>query len=527
VTGAGSDWTSGVLYVGYMGSGTLTVEKGGHVGSGEIFVDIFAGYYGGRGSLTVRDGGTVTTHSLSAAPADLFGNGTIVANGAVLDADLVFDGVHGLVQSLDFGTGGKLNLNVDGTGSLGAGYKGTGKLRIAGGVSAGSIYEYLGELPNATGFATVSGAGSTWTSTWFFLRSGALRAEAGGKVVSRGAFQVAYGGGVGVATVTGSGSELTATNDSVYVGGSVHDGAGSGTLTVADGGHVSAWGLTLNSRSSLKVHVSGDNMIVLGNVSTAGSVANNGTVSFYADSFLPAQAYTPISDLKGRAMTWTGTGFSASCGGVWDGNLRKFTVSAATELAAGAEADVSNYQRLLFTGAGNQKLGASFGVVQSGTHFAADLMSEDELAALAAADGLAGQVLTGWDFDTHFGHHCRQRGHALVRHRHWRERSTGVAAARRHVVAIHAGPDDVRRGRPPELHRGRFQRLRCRAGARAGSGCDAARWRIGDPAAQEMTGMPLRHFFAAFASTFAHVSLSVTARLKTSAPGLESLSAQK
>jgi hypothetical protein len=48
----------------------------------------------GIGKLTVENGGFVAVQALYASLNDLFGNGTITANGTVLDSDLVFDGTH-------------------------------------------------------------------------------------------------------------------------------------------------------------------------------------------------------------------------------------------------------------------------------------------------------------------------------------------------------------------------------------------------------------------------------------------------
>ena len=119
VTGAGSKWTNSFeLIVGYNGSGTLTIEAGGEVSNTSATLatipvpsvrprspaagskwtnseNLYVGY-DGSGTLTVNDGGTVVVgKTLYASLDDLLGNGTISANGGVLDADLVFDAAHG------------------------------------------------------------------------------------------------------------------------------------------------------------------------------------------------------------------------------------------------------------------------------------------------------------------------------------------------------------------------------------------------------------------------------------------------
>ena len=220
VTGADSTWTNGGLYVGYKGAGTLTVT----------------------------DGGLVTAEALCASLSDLFGDGTIVAHGAVLDADLAFDSTGGLTPALAFGTGGTLNLNVDGSQPLGVGYKGTGTLHIADGLSVPSTYGTLGDQPGSTGTATVTGDGSTWANSgpvyvadWC---TAALNVEAGGEVSNTSGFLGFRSSSAGTARVTGEGSRWTNAG-ALYVGY-----YGAGTLTVDDGGEVSSASGYLGFRSS-------------------------------------------------------------------------------------------------------------------------------------------------------------------------------------------------------------------------------------------------------------------------------------
>jgi fibronectin-binding autotransporter adhesin len=218
VTGAGSKWTnSGRLYVGYSGSGTLTVA----------------------------DGGAVTAGTIYASLSNLSGNGTITVKGAVLDTDLVFDGNHGLQQTLAFGTGGTLNLTLDGSGALGAGYKGAGSLRIADGVAVASSSGYLGYYPGSTGTATVTGTGSKWTNSGFlYVLSGIaiLNIEAGGLVSNTNGYLSNYSGST-TATVTGTGSKWINSGD-LYVGNH-----GSAILNIQAGGQVTAKTLTLANNS--------------------------------------------------------------------------------------------------------------------------------------------------------------------------------------------------------------------------------------------------------------------------------------
>ncbi len=578
VTGPGSTWTnSGTFYVGRYGNATFNIEAGGQVsntdgylgywgtsiytaavtGSGSTWTNSGSLYvsYSGMGTLTVADGGLVTAGTLYAPLSDLSGDGTItVTKGAVLDTDLVFDGTHGATQALSFGTGGKLNLTVTTTGDLGAGFRESGTLRIAEGVKVASAGGYLGydfrsagtatvtgnasawsnsgylyvgrygdgtlnieeggQVSNtkgyigynsaSTGTATVTGDGSKWTNSGILYvggdgsgtRSGTLNILAGGQVSStsghvgiylsstgtatvkgagstwinsselrvggygKGTLNIESGGQVsntsgyldgdyasGTATVTGAGSKWTnsgslsvgydssgtmniekggeVTSTSGYVGNRFDStgtatvtGAGSkwtdsgelyvgyngtGRLAVADGGKVAAKSVSVNSKSAARLHVSGSDMLVLGNDAIAGSIANSGTVNFYADAFLAAKVYTPISDCKGRAMTWSGTGSYKAYGGTWDTTAKTFTVAAATELKAGDSDTLSTGERLLFTDPGSGKrVGASFGSITGSPKFSAAMMSQDELDDLTKMPGFEGKVLSGWDFDTDF-----------------------------------------------------------------------------------------------------------------------------
>ena len=182
VTGAGSTWTNYDLYAGYSGRGTLTVTDGGMVTAKN---NLYVGY-SGSGTLTVANGGVVTVKSgLFASLNSLFGNGTISTKGAVLDGDLIFDANHGLQQMIPFGTGGAFNLNQNAGGSLGAGYKGNGMLRIADGITVPSYYGYLGYNQGSTGTATVSGTGSNWNNSSKlyvgYSGCGILNIQAGGQ----------------------------------------------------------------------------------------------------------------------------------------------------------------------------------------------------------------------------------------------------------------------------------------------------------------------------------------------------------
>jgi fibronectin-binding autotransporter adhesin len=517
---------SGDLGAGYKGTGTLQIADGLAVSSSNGYLGYWASSIGtstvtglgsmwsisgtlyvgnyGSGTLTVAEGGLVTAKSLYASASDLFGNGTITVNNAVLDADIVFDGTHGLSQALAFGSGGTLNLNFDGSGEIGVGYKGIGTMRIADGLTVTSTNGYLGYWATSIGTATVTGLGSAWTisGTFFvgnygagvlnigtggqvsnstgyignvtgstgmvtvtgtsakwtngrdlyvgFGGSGTLNITAGGQVSSsNGYIAAARGSGststTGMVTVTGTSSKWTnnydlyvgfggsgalniaaggqVSNSTGYIGaakGSIYTSTatvtginskwtnsgtlyvGIGNLTVADGGKVTAKTLSFgNTQSSVRLHVSGNGMIVLGDATTTGSINNYSSVNLYADAFLPAGTYRPISEYAGRTMSWSGTGTYNAFGGTWNNTAKTFTVAAPVAADAGVGNTITTGERLLITDPATGKhAGASFGAVEGTPTFSAMLMSNSDLTPLHSTPSFTGTVLTAWNYTT-------------------------------------------------------------------------------------------------------------------------------
>ena len=110
-----NSWNSTIQgYIGLTSDGGVLVNSGSTLVSGSAFVGRSAGFtgmatvtgagsmwtnsyglyvsYDGDGTLSVADGGKVITTELYASLSHLMGNGTITATqGAVLDADLMFD----------------------------------------------------------------------------------------------------------------------------------------------------------------------------------------------------------------------------------------------------------------------------------------------------------------------------------------------------------------------------------------------------------------------------------------------------
>ena len=399
-------------YLGYAGNSTGSAFITGTNSKWTNTYGLYVGY-NGAGTLNVSDGGLVTAQTLYANLTNLHGNGTISANGAILDGDIIFDKTHGTTQTMAFGSGGSLNLNITSTSILGVGYRQNGTLRIAEGQIVSSYQGYLGNNRFTTGTATITGKESTWDisdnlyigysdtgiltiqdggqvstnygylgcfqywipgtatvtgsdSTWTnksdlyigVFGHGTLTISKGGLVSNEGSAYLSCEnnyGALGAATIIGPGSQWT-NNGSLYLGDpdpiNPLPGAnpGRGKLTIADHAQVTASSLSIiNGKSTLHLHISGDSMLVLGNATTTGALTNKGTIAFYADPFLSQDTYVPIVDSQYELLSITNTGTISTYGGTIDTTLLAFTTTPLTSRTAGASTPITDNARLLIT----------------------------------------------------------------------------------------------------------------------------------------------------------------------------------
>ncbi|MET3654903.1 autotransporter-associated beta strand repeat-containing protein, partial [Dyella japonica] len=233
VTGAGSQWNS-----------SRNVSVG----------------YAGNGTLTVADGGVVTSY------------------GAANYVGMIATGAGTMTVT---GPGSQWNSS----GALSVGQSGNGTLTVTDGGVVTSYGGILGQVGGGVGTANVTGPGSQWNSTATLtvgnLGSGALTIADGGVVsdvgvgVSNTAASIGQqAGGISTVTVTGSGSRWT-NSGSLIVGN-----GGDGALTIADSGQVSAPQVFIassaGSRGTLNVGA------VAGVAATGPGALNATTVSFGA-----------------------------------------------------------------------------------------------------------------------------------------------------------------------------------------------------------------------------------------------------
>jgi outer membrane autotransporter protein len=200
---------SGYVGVGAGSSGAVTVS-----GSGSQWTntdDIFVGYLG-TGSLTIEDGGTVSAANNAYFGSTPGGSGTATVSGA----------------------GSQLNTTND----IVVGFAGTGALTIESGGTASDRTGYIGYWAGTTGTAVVSGAGSQWTNREGlhigYLGTGSLTIENGGAVTAPTTYLGTDTSGQGTLSLTGSAGAR-----GLLTTGQVVKGAGSATLTL-DGGMLQA-----------------------------------------------------------------------------------------------------------------------------------------------------------------------------------------------------------------------------------------------------------------------------------------------
>ena len=171
------------------------------------------------------------------------------------DTDLVFDDTHSLNQSWVLnenpGQNIAINLNVNGSGAMGAGHSGSGSMQISDGITVESNYGYIGNKASSTGYVSVAGSGSTWinSSSLFVGRygSGTLEITEGGTVSGNSSINIGAGAGsTGLIIVDGNDSKLNGHGLGITVGK-----YGNGTLSITNGGKVNSdFGIIGNTTDS-------------------------------------------------------------------------------------------------------------------------------------------------------------------------------------------------------------------------------------------------------------------------------------
>lgn len=242
----GTAVTADNVLVGNNASGTsLTITSGGALTSITGLLGVNTGANGNTASVAGAGATWTNTGDLNVG-FNGSGNALAIGTGGTVSAD--FTKIGGFAGS----TGN--SITISGTGTLAntndllLGYGGTGNtLVLQAGGTATNVNAFIGYLSTAdSNAATVTGAGSIWTSTGAFHlgydgSDNTLTIANGGKVLVDGAakdFLIGFNAGAdgNRVTVTGAGSELSNLNGTLYIG---RNGS-SNTLHIESGGLVTS-----------------------------------------------------------------------------------------------------------------------------------------------------------------------------------------------------------------------------------------------------------------------------------------------
>jgi len=227
VSGAGSHLsTQGDLHLSNVNGASINIGPGAQIQAGR---NTIAGYWGqydpevfGR---FIFDGGTLTTGALMVGGDQLVGVGTVNTKGLVTDTSLQFNATRGAQQQvmIDALSGQMIsvNLDLDGTAPLGAGFRAQGTTTITEGFTATSTEGYVGYQPSADGLVVVEGVGSRW-DVLYDLRvgergKGTLRVVDQGVVKANSLRLGMESTAAGTVVVAGAGSKIEASSARVGV----------------------------------------------------------------------------------------------------------------------------------------------------------------------------------------------------------------------------------------------------------------------------------------------------------------------
>ncbi len=232
VDGVGSKWTvSQWLYVGYDGSGTLSVINGGTITTSRSEIGTY-----GSGAATVSGTGSTWTGFSFVVDVGDYGKGTLcISGGGAVRPDSTFIGYY---------TGSTGTVTVDGAGSTWTntnnvflGYSGAGTVTQTGGTTSVGGTVSLGANSTGSGTYNLSGgvlalhglaAGSGAAA--FNFDGGTLRADAD----FASSLPVNLTGNGGNATVNSNGHAVSLSGTLSGIGGLTKSGVGTLTLSAAN-----------------------------------------------------------------------------------------------------------------------------------------------------------------------------------------------------------------------------------------------------------------------------------------------------
>jgi outer membrane autotransporter protein len=308
-----------------------------------------------NGGLSIQDGGQFVTNGIDwKSIGNVAGStGTVVVTGA--------------------------GSNWANTGDLNIGQSGTGTLQILNGGLVSTTKLYIGGQATGDGTVIVNGSGSEFlASEGFYIGNsgtGTLNVEAGGSVSSAAGYNIQIGFAAdsdGSTTVTGADSEIVS-GRAVVIGN-----AGTGTLTISDGGSVtSAAGYDV----SVGIVATGDGTVM---VTGEESELNSGsyiTIGHLGTGSLTVSAGGVVSSATGYAVTIgsastgdgtatvTGGGSTLEIGGeTWVGSLGVGLLTISNGGAVNTSSGYNSYIGAFVGGSGTVNVTGAESQFEAGSH---------------------------------------------------------------------------------------------------------------------------------------------------------------
>ncbi len=301
--------SSTLLGVGYQSSGSMHISGGLSIASGKGRVGYLSG---ATGAVTISGAGS--SWDLGRLYVGCNGDGRIdVTDGGSLIGDLR--------DYLGDQVGASGVVRISGAGSSWTGHEldvgnyGHGELEISNGASVTHWDAYVGQQPDSTGTVTVSGEGSTWAASYDLCvgryGAGTLTVSDRGTVNCNAGIVGSKAGSFGVANVSGVGSSWS-TEYGLFVGN-----FGSGVLNVTGGGAVNSGSptfigcdsdavgaATVSGPGSIWISASGPTVGYKGsgvlNITNGGAVVGEMGASIGA-----AYHSVGIARVSGVGSTWT------------------------------------------------------------------------------------------------------------------------------------------------------------------------------------------------------------------------------